>query len=208
MKTHRYDASHNSQHTVHRAMRKYGSKIKCKVLVYASPEDCLLLESRLRPFPSIGYNIAPGGKATMLGFKQSKETRNKLSVSSKLSWQREGSAQRRKDVSERNKQRVLSECLRKQKSDKLKEVHKYPWLSIASNKHYWSLAHEVYNYLQLNPTHKAVRISNHFGLSKTAFSKVYKKTSEGWVPSEDMLYLEWLGQYNKEKECNESTLAT
>lgn len=73
------DAKLRSNNPVHNAIRKYGDKMICKVIIKADPEFCLLLEEMLRPEPKIGYNICIGGQQGPLGMKHTPETRKKMS---------------------------------------------------------------------------------------------------------------------------------
>ena len=76
---HRCDAKTRPNNPVHKAISKYGDKMKCKVILLADPELCLLLEGVLRPMPKIGYNLAAGGgDAPMLGRKHTDETKLKM----------------------------------------------------------------------------------------------------------------------------------
>jgi hypothetical protein len=61
-----------------RAIRKHGDRIIVTTLVVGNEQYCLDLEYKLRPSEGIGWNIAVGGLAPMLGRKHSDETRKKI----------------------------------------------------------------------------------------------------------------------------------
>ena len=81
-KRHIFDAERGAARCAHlaHALRKYGAAgIICETLCCADFDYCLDLEKRLRPSPSIGWNVGTGGRAPALGRKVSEATRAKLS---------------------------------------------------------------------------------------------------------------------------------
>lgn len=76
LKSHMKSVRRGSNLHVHNALRKYGDKMKIKVLMLADPETCLFAEFVLRPLPDMGgniLNVAAGGASPSLGVKYSEE---------------------------------------------------------------------------------------------------------------------------------------
>lgn len=66
---------------VHKAISKYESSIVVDTLVEGSDEYCLYLEEKFRPTEFVGWNMAVGGAAPMLGRKRTQESKNNQSKS-------------------------------------------------------------------------------------------------------------------------------
>ena len=81
-KRHKSDTKLGSEYLVHKAMRKYGDSIQCKVLVEADPELCLLMEAMMRPRSNQEgtWNLAAGGESPAIGYVPTLETRQKISA--------------------------------------------------------------------------------------------------------------------------------
>lgn len=115
LKRHLGDAKNGSGLPVHRAIRKYGDKIKVKTLILADPEFCLLLEEMLRPVTQMAgtWNIGSGGRGRMVGWVPSEETRKKIGAAHKGRVQSQESKDKR---SAAQKGRKLSEEAKKKMS--------------------------------------------------------------------------------------------
>lgn len=69
----------------------------------------------------------------------------------------------------------------------------------------WLVADEVRAFIEANPQMTAFGVNKHYGLPSKSINLLYKKIKLGWKPSEDKLYLAWLAEYNKHKECPNGT---
>jgi hypothetical protein len=61
-----------------RAIKKHGDRLIISTLVIGDEPYCLDVEHKLRPAQNIGWNVAVGGLAPMLGRKHTDRTRRKL----------------------------------------------------------------------------------------------------------------------------------
>lgn len=61
--THKWYATKDKPENDHlaKAIRKYGDKIVCSVLIEGEESGCLIIERGLRPYRRIGWNLAEGG---------------------------------------------------------------------------------------------------------------------------------------------------
>lgn len=191
-KTHNWEANKGSELAVHRAIRKYGQKIKILALVTANPEMCLLVEEMLRPSPGIGYNIAKGGGGSpTLGMTLSDETKSKISASCKGEKSTLFGKPRAKAVVDKMVQWYATHAHR--------NTGVSPWRAFKANKEVWSNAILVKDYLVCNPTHGIRKLSTHFGVPDSVYTTVFRKIRLGWNPLEDQEYNSWLTEY-KQKE--------
>lgn len=71
---HKKAARRDGAYPIHNAIRKYGESLVVSTLVDGPPEYCMSVEEKLRPQRNIGWNIAVGGSAPMLGFKRTAES--------------------------------------------------------------------------------------------------------------------------------------
>ena len=221
-KNHVWAAQKMSNLKVHRAMRKYGDAIVCKEIFLGNAEDCLGVEKALRPEHGMRgvWNITVGGIRSGMaegGFSDeakrkvshankgripSKCTREKMRVAQTG---RKHSAESRTKISESNMGKTHT-TESKQKMALSWNVGR-DWEHPRANTDTWSTALDIQVYMEQNPTHGCERVVMSAGLPRATSPTLYKKIKSGWNPSEDTDYLTWLSQY-KQKECNESTLAT
>lgn len=82
------------------------------------------------------------------------------------------------------------------------------WATSNANKKVWSLATDVYNLCAEQPNCYTSYLENALGLARQQLSKIHAKIKSGWNPYEDTAYLEWLAEYNKQKELHESACTT
>lgn len=80
-KSHKTDSKRDQySHTpFYKAMNKYKELLIVETICEGSNDYCLMLENKLRPSPSIGWNLLVGGAKGSLGTKASEETRKKQS---------------------------------------------------------------------------------------------------------------------------------
>jgi group I intron endonuclease len=82
---HWYHSTRRTNQHLANAFNKYNSKILKEILFEGTREQCLLLESELRPEDNIGWNICKGGgdAPSWEGKQHSEETKQKISESNK-----------------------------------------------------------------------------------------------------------------------------
>lgn len=162
-------AGRGSKLPVHSAIRKYGNKLLVDTVIQGDIDYCYLMEVKLRPEPCIGYNICPGGEKSVLGRKNSDETKAKMSASAIARGQRPN-------------QKALDNSAKT-------NSQKVAWLCKFSDKEIWLEADRVYEHMKINPTHGIRKIGTRLGLIHTKLQVMYKKIKSGWNPSRDA---EWL----------------
>lgn len=156
---------------VHRAMNKYGDKIKFTILLECSKEDAIQTELNLRPEAHIGWNILRGGDKPREGWKWTDEQKKQLSESKKC----------------------CPPPIRKQEStDKHKETFKnrHPLDLHTINLTYWSHCIILYNlFLQGDSDFVATR---RLGLTRGGVQAMWKRFRGGWNPKIDERMLEFI----------------
>jgi hypothetical protein len=151
-------------YTLHNAIRKHGDALVVTTLVEGSSEYCLDIEYRLRPYPNIGWNIACGGSAPMLGRKHSDATRTKIKA-------------------------IFTPEHIKKISDRQKAIP--TWCRGSSDKAVWATASEIFKCYNANKDVGAVVIGRAFGLSEKKLEAMLKKFKSGWVPDNDEDWKIW-----------------
>lgn len=219
-KAHMRSARDGSTLKVHNAIRKYGDRVSFKTIIEGSPEYCLMIEEKMRPVEYMKgtWNMCRGGFSKQAGISPSEEVRKKLSEANKGLIRSEETRNR---LSEANKGKTLKESTKEllrianlgkkstpQKLEKMRERMKKigPWGHSYSNKFVWSCAEKAYRFVKENSTLGPQKLANMLGCSKDACTTMLRHLKNGWCPSVDVAYLDWLEKY--EKECNESTLTT
>lgn len=242
---------------LHNALRKYEKDVSIVTILEGTNEYCLEVEKKLRSRENIGWNIAVGGEAPMLGRKHTEENRKKQSLAQigkihsdatrlkmsasqkevgmtpakaealkkaravmkgrpvsvetrkKLSaamMGREISIESRKKLSEIKKGKPPSEITLKASAEYNRNLKAWETNPAKRNSENWSKALEMFDYLQINPTHGIVKLSRAFNTTKGKARGVHWKILDGWVPSKDEDYLTWLSNYKeKQKECQNVT---
>lgn len=181
---------------LHNAIRKYGDEVVISTLIEGSDDYCLLMEEKLRPTKNLGWNHIVGGSKppSMLGRKMKSSTKDKIGESNKKIIAAMTPDERISRYSYLKGLKRSAETLEKYK--KAQEGKHTSWLVKNANLSVWSIAQEVYNYLQLNSV-GGKRLSSAFNLKECQINALMKKIKAGWNPSEDQDYLSWLDKYNK-----------
>lgn len=176
-KVHKHDAKRMSSHTVHKAIRKYGTDIIVSTVVEGYIEYCYVVENKLRPNVSIGWNIAIGGSpATMLGRKHSEATKIKMSVT-------------------RTGRKPSEEALENIRAASKLRIHvtKSAWLNPKANINMWKSAKELYELFIKFDSCGQRRLAKASGkFSSDNLETITKMFNSGWIPANDGIYLEWL----------------
>jgi hypothetical protein len=149
---------------VYNALRKYGDRVVVTTLIEGSNEYCLDMERRLRPTPNMGWNIACGGGAPMLGLRHA-----------------EGAFDNAFPPERRKKQ-----------SDFAKSVP--TWLHGSSDKVIWASADRVYDCFKAHEPIGANLLGQALGLGIKQAEAIRNKFLKGWVPTEDSEWVNWSGQ--------------
>lgn len=220
-KKHRQDSFQKTKrnYTLHNAIRKYDEQIQLTTLVEGSEEYCLMIEEKLRPSESIGWNQAKGGfkppslkgkplrkdlaeklVAFNTGRPKSDEAKRNMSIS-RLNFLKENPIT--SEEKEANRQRMLefyrsnpkASELRKQSSDRVR-LWKHPSAGIV-----WLYCEEIFQlFTNKTPVTRVPRLLN-VEITLTPIYGLYKKFRTGWQPSLDQEYLSWL----KERKENNVT---
>lgn len=184
-KKHRQDSFQKNKrnYTLHHAIRKYDEQLQVTTLVEGSEEYCLMIEEKLRPHDSIGWNQMRGGSKPPLRRGQSEETRRKLSIA--------------------HTGRVHSEERRQNNREAQKKLRQnmHPWEFARVDTSVWLLAETLFSeFLSQEPFGNTAVARRH---EKTVDSvmKVVSKIKSGWVPSGDISYQEWKAA-QEQKENN------
>lgn len=211
-KRHLWDAKRGSKLVVHKALRKYGDKVKIKTLLVADPEFCLLFEEMIRPISNMGgniWNLGAGGKATMRGYVPTKEAREALSERGKL---RPVDLDHLKRMREIKAEMPVSDETRKKLSvaaiaRNLGKTAQYPWETNAAQrtKHLWLGADTLYQHYLNFPTHGEDRVATALGMSRGGIRHILGKIKGGWIPIMDTA---WLTFKENNKESHETTSTT
>lgn len=164
---------------VYNAFRKYGfENLVIDVLIECDTEYALLMESKLRPLPSIGWNQGPGGSATTLGYKHSEVTKEHL----RKKW--------------KTRPPKSQETSRKQS---LAKEGRNCWLNNAACKSAWLQANTFYS--MFKDGERFCDIYRALGVSISNCLHMKRKIVSGWNPSEDSAWLAFKEQYLTEQEA-------
>ena len=210
MVQHRKQARDGNQYPLYNAMRKHKTNIVVDKVVIGDVEYCLNIEKSLRPELRIGWNIAIGGAATMLGTKLSEEAKKRIGDCNRG---RVPSAETRAAISMAHKGRkypkeFADECRRRaiERGGFLEEYRRRayevnrtlpPWRNSHAVQEVWLLADSVYKVVSGNDKIGVRTLGKIFNMSYGKFLVILKKIRAGWNPSEDE---SWLIFKNKEKE--------
>ena len=219
-KKHRQDSFQKNKrnYTLHHAIRKYDTQLQVTTLVEGSEEYCLMIEEKLRPHDSIGWNQARGGskppslkgtplrkdlaeklKAHNTGRPKSEEAKRNISESKKRFYQENPLTEAQKAVKRESlaaffRDNPKGSAARKAMSQKSRMWNHHS----ASN--IWLYCEEIFQlFLNKTTVTKIPKLLN-VEIPRTPLYSLYRKFRDGWVPSEDQEYLSWL----KERKSDES----
>jgi len=183
---------------VHNAMRKYGDDIVCDTIVQADYEYCLELEYKLRPTPSIGYNVSIGGTEINRGRVFSAESRAKMSKSQKGRVASEETKIRMSVASlARNYKhseetlKLMSNLAKKRDNSinisKASEANRLikPWNKPNASIEVWKIADKVFNRITQDNTIGSRKLAKEFDTTYSKLAVIYKNIKAGWNPLED-----------------------
>lgn len=193
-----------SHYVLYRAMKKYGKRLIVTTLVEGSQEYCLEVEGRLRPLPSMGWNMSCGGVAARLGCSHSEDTRAKIS---KAQIGKTLTEDHRAAISNGHLGKVHSEATKlkqsiaaKKRAKREKDEGSQKWIRPTANKNVWEQAIFLYDVFRKNDNCGCARLSEISGLfDKVKLRGMHSDFKAGWSPSDDPLYMRWLSTRNKEK---------
>lgn len=204
-KEHLISAKNSSLYPIHRAINKYKDRLILQTLVSGDNDYCLELERKLRPERNLGWNIAIGGGAPMLGMSHTEESKQKLreintgKVMSKEAIEKSVSkrigAKRTEAMVEANRQRAVKQFAE----------YKNEWDHPHSNKNAWKLAVDMFSIYSSGEMFGRRSISKRYNIGADSAMKVVNKIKSGWNPLNDSDYLNWLEQYNKKEADNAET---
>ena len=183
------------KYTIHNAFLKYQDKILVDTILEGSQEYCLLMEQRLRPAPSIGWNQSQGGAKTRLGISCSEETKLKISAS-KVGKKMDQAHRVRLTAAITGIPRS-TEC-----KNKISLAHKKipTWSHGAADSATWVSAIHLHNIYKENPSFGTRSLGKIVDIPEGRLVSILNKFRNGWNPNEDQEYLSWL----KERKSNES----
>lgn len=158
------------------ALAKYKDTVVIETLLEGSREYCLMIENKLRPDRGIGWNVAVGGSAPMLGVEVSDSTRKKLSAFQKG----------RKHTPELRK--INSEAQKRYRASL------NPWDDPHTNSPVWLLAEQLYTDFKTLEHFGRRSVSKRYDKPVDSVVKIVNKIKQGWIPSEDSDYCNWKAQ--------------
>lgn len=195
MREHKRHAKRGVTHPLYSAMRKHEDFVS-SVILKGSLEYCLFIENKLRPEFNIGYNLKPGGQQSMLGYKHTPESRQKITEANK----------RRGPVKEHTKEllsiaskgRTHTEETRKRMSDlaKLRPTNPdtmhalqsarkrliFPWQQGFVCMDVWANAERIFDNMSTYPDYGIHRLSKIVGFTPSQLQVVHRNIKNGWNP--------------------------
>jgi hypothetical protein len=213
IKKHLGEAKRGSRLVVHKALLKYDGHYVVDALIEGDIDYCRDIEYKLRAAPATGWNLGVGGQSTTLGVSPDEATRAKMSITSKRNktWMKavQGNVGRRQSDEERA-MRSRSSGMRGKKHtaealEKLKTgcANKKSWETSRVNKEVLSLANQAYEFFLQGKGWRTAE--NALDVKYASLRHTFIKFTEGWNPTEDADYLEWLLEYKRNKECPNGT---
>jgi len=173
---HNSDANLGSKFPVHRAIRKYKDSLILDTLLEGPSDYCYMIENKLRPSASVGWNCAVGGEIpSTLGMKHSSETKSRMA-----------SARLGKKLSAATVSKMVA-TRRATTSGRFKD-----WDNGRSNTAVWLSAEMLYATYLTIPGCGHRRLANAFGkFTFRQLTAITEKFKTGWIPSEDSDYTKW-----------------
>lgn len=195
MREHRHNAESGVVHPLYSVMRKH-EDIVSSIILKGSLEYCLFIENKLRPDFNIGYNLKPGGQVSMLGYKHTQESRQKITEANKrrgpltekakmlLSLANRGRVlpdETRKRMSEAAKSRPINiETMKALQEARRKRV--WPWQQSVVCFGMWEDAEKIFDAMCLYPDYGTYRLSKVVNYNYGTLRVIHKLIKSGWSP--------------------------
>lgn len=182
---------------LYRALLKHGhDNFIVDTLCICENDYGLWLENKLRPTANIGYNLAVGGLAPMLGRKHTEETIQKQMCT----WQESFTEDRREALKRASKASAESWTEERRKQASLTQLAIAPQRSDYRNHSVdifkWVHAEEFYTCFLRGVRPKTLEKA--LSKSSKSFNKMFKLFEKGWIPTEDS---DWMS-FRTENECS------
>lgn len=169
------------------AIETYGDALIVDTLCICTNDYGLWLEQQIRPHPYIGWNIATGGKAPMLGKKSSEKTIEQQ----KKTWKQNFTEARRENLRKaaRKGAETWTEARRKAASEAQIKIRddRVDYKNHCSSPEKWVHAQEFYQAYIRGVRPKTLEKALHS--TSKSFNPMFKLFESGWVPCEDPQWL-------------------
>ena len=186
-------ASISGTYIIHKAIRKYGDKLKLSVLFCGIREDVLEMEFQLRSKPYIAWNMNTGGGGN-LGRKHSEYSKQLMSTRLKEVFKvrpQKGhpcSVETKQKLSETKVGKPVSENTKNGLKNFLKGLA--PYERGNTNKSLWIDADKFYAHWAVYRL-GAKKMAKEFNLSVSSLTSMVTQFKQNWSPALDQKWLAW-----------------
>lgn len=185
---HRERSSSSDLQNICKAIRKYGAEnLIAETIVIAELDYCFNVESKLRPKPFIGWNIAIGGGSPNVGYKPSEEKKKAHSEMMKQWWvdnpDHDHSNKGRPGIS---RPRTDDHQSRIVEGKFYNLPFRYPW---------WANTELYYEDFVSGLSYTYAQQKN--GLKVRQLFNMWQRFESGWIPSEDQRWKEVIQRYKE-----------